>query len=39
MKKWGREIRENDRDRAKEVIHDFLREKVAQGLVQTGKMF
>lgn len=34
MERWGREIRESDRDRAKEVIHTFLREKVAQELVQ-----
>ena len=34
MERWGREIRESDRDRAKEVIHAFLREKVAQGLVR-----
>ena len=30
----GREIRESDRDRAKEVIHAFLKEKVTQGLVR-----
>ena len=34
MARWGREIRESDRDRAKEIIHAFLREKVAQGLIR-----
>lgn len=34
MERWGREIRESDRDRAKEVIHAFLKEKVTQGLVR-----
>ena len=34
MARWGREIRESDRDRAKEVIHAFLKEKVTQGLVR-----
>lgn len=34
MERWGREIRESDRDRAKEVIHAFLKEKVTRGLVQ-----
>ena len=34
MERWGREIRESDRDRAKEVIHAFLKEKVMQGLVR-----
>ena len=31
MARWGRE---SDRDRAKEVIHAFLKEKVTQGLVR-----
>lgn len=34
MARWGKEIRESDRDRAKEVIHAFLKEKVARGLVR-----
>ena len=34
MARWGREIRESDRDRAKEVIHAFLKEKVTRGLVR-----
>ena len=34
MERWGRETRESDRDRAKEVIHAFLKEKVTQGLVR-----
>ena len=34
MERWGKEIRESDRDRAKEVIHTFLKEKVARGLVR-----
>ena len=34
MERWGREIRGSDRDRAKEVIHAFLKEKVTQGLVR-----
>ena len=34
MERWGREIRESDRNRAKEVIHAFLKEKVTQGLVR-----
>ena len=34
MARWGKEIRESDRDRAKEVIHAFLKEKVTQGLVR-----
>lgn len=34
MARWGKEIRESDRDRAKEVIHAFLKEKVAQGLAR-----
>ncbi len=34
MVRWGKEIRESDRDRAKEVIHAFLKEKVTRGLVQ-----
>lgn len=34
MERWGREIRESDRDRAKEAIHAFLKEKVMQGLVR-----
>lgn len=34
MARWGREIRESDRDRAKEAIHAFLKEKVMQGLVR-----
>lgn len=33
MARWGKEIRESDRDRAKEVIHALLKEKVTQGLV------
>ena len=37
MARWGREIRESDRDRAKEVIHAFLKEKVTQGLVRNRK--
>lgn len=32
--KARREIRESDRDRAKEIIHAFLKEKVTQGLVR-----
>ena len=35
MARWGREIRESDRDQAKEVIHAFLKEKVTQGLVRS----
>ena len=35
MARWGKEIRESDRDRAKEVIHAFLKEKVTQGLVRS----
>ena len=34
MARWGKEIRESDRDRAKEVIHAFLKEKVTRGLVR-----
>lgn len=34
MARWGKEIRESDRDRAKEVIHAFLREKVTRGLIR-----
>lgn len=34
MARWGREIRESDRNRAKEVIHAFLKEKVTRGLVR-----
>ena len=34
MAKWDKEIRESDRDRAKEVIHAFLKEKVTRGLVR-----
>ena len=34
MARWGKEIRESDRDRAKEAIHAFLKEKVTQGLVR-----
>ena len=34
MARWGKEIRESDRDRAKEVIHALLKEKVTQGLVR-----
>ena len=34
MARWGREIRESDRDRAKEAIHAFLKEKVTRGLVR-----
>ena len=34
MARWGKEIRESDRDRAKEVIHAFLKEKVARRLVR-----
>ena len=34
MARWGKEIGESDRDRAKEVIHAFLKEKVSQGLVR-----
>lgn len=34
MARWGKDIRESDRDRAKEVIHAFLKEKVTQGLVR-----
>lgn len=34
MARWGKEIRESDRDRAKEIIHAFLKEKIAQGLVR-----
>lgn len=33
MERWGKEITESDRDRAKEEIHAFLKEQVAQGLV------
>ena len=35
MARWGKEIRESDRDRAKEAIHAFLKEKVTQGLVRS----
>ena len=34
MARWSKEIRESDRDRAKEVIHAFLKEKVTRGLVR-----
>lgn len=34
MARWGKEIMESDRDRAKEVIHAFLKEKVARRLVR-----
>ncbi len=34
MARWGKEIRESDRERTKEVIHAFLREKVTQGRVR-----
>ncbi len=34
MARWGKEIRESDRDRAKEIIHAFLKKKVTQGLVR-----
>lgn len=34
MARWGKEIRESDRDRAKETIHAYLKAKIAQGLVR-----
>lgn len=34
MARWGKEIKESDRDRAKEVIHAFLKEKISQGLIR-----
>ena len=34
MARWGKEIHESEHDRAKEVIHAFLKEKVTQGLVR-----
>ena len=34
LARWGKEISESDRDRAKEVIHAFLKEQVSQGLVR-----
>ena len=33
LARWDKEIKENDRDRAKEVIHAFLKEKISQGLI------
>lgn len=34
MARWGKEIKVSDRDRAKEVIHAFLKDKIAQGLIR-----
>ena len=33
LERWGRELKESDRDKAKEAIHAYLKEKIAQGLV------
>ena len=35
MARWGKEIRESDRDRANEFLHACLKEKGTQGLVRT----
>ena len=34
MARWGKEVRESDRDRAKETIHAMLKAKIEQGLVR-----
>ena len=34
MARWGKEIKESDRDRAKETVHAYLKAKIAQGLVR-----
>jgi len=34
LARWDKEIKESDRDRAKEVIHAFLKEKISQGLIR-----
>lgn len=34
MARWGKEIRESDRDRAKETIHAVLKARIEQGLVR-----
>ena len=33
LERWGRELKESDRDNAKEAIHAYLKAKIAQGLV------
>ena len=33
MARWGKEIKESDRDKMKETIHAYLKAKIAQGLV------
>jgi len=33
LARWGKEAKESDRDKAKEVIHAFLKTKITQGLV------
>ena len=34
LARWDKEIKESDRDRAKEVIHAFLKKKISQGLIR-----
>jgi len=33
MERWGREVKESERDKAREAIHAYLKGKIAQGLV------
>ena len=33
LERWGRELKESDRDKAKDAIHAYLKEKIAQGFV------
>jgi len=33
MERWGKEVKESERDKAKEAIHAYLKGKIAQGLV------
>jgi hypothetical protein len=33
LERWGKELKESERDRAKEAIHAYLKEKIGQGLV------
>jgi hypothetical protein len=37
LARWGKEIREGDRDRAKEAIHAYLKSRIAQGLIRDRK--
>ena len=33
LERWGKEVKESESDKAKEAIHAYLKEKVAQGLI------